>query len=91
MQLIFGNGQMTIKLNCPKCNYLQDVMQPKFFMATMKIESIKCVDCHEEFYVKVICLTRADELRNEAVDVGQGMASHTEDSDEKHGDLKTGA
>ena len=36
-------------------------------------------------------LTRADELRNEAVDVGQGMASHTEDSDESNGDQESGA
>jgi len=30
-------------------------------------------------------MLRADELRNEAVDVGQGMASHTKDSVEING------
>jgi hypothetical protein len=32
-----------------------------------------------------VLLDRADELRNEAVDAGQGMASHTEDSVEING------
>ena len=36
-------------------------------------------------WTKVVSQTRADELRNEAVDAGQGMASHTEDSQENNG------
>jgi len=36
-------------------------------------------------WTKVVSQTRADELRNETVDAGQGMASHTEDNDENNG------
>lgn len=38
-----------------------------------------------EKWSQVVSQTRADELRNEAVDAGQGMASHTEDNVEVNG------
>ncbi len=68
-----------VLVTCPHCGQYSEEDMQIIFAAYRDNAPLRHLDCGKDFYVELTCLTRADELRNEAVDAGQGMASHTED------------
>jgi hypothetical protein len=63
--------QSCVSIPCPTCKRDADVDLPAFMEHINDEEFyLWCYDCQDFFYVKLTCLIRADELRNEAVDAG---------------------
>jgi len=59
-------SETVLELTCPKCGKRNEFGLLRFMDANNNHKLIACVDCKDEFYIEVLCLTRAAEHRNEA-------------------------
>ena len=70
-------SETMLYLHCPQCGKTAEINLPTFIVAVNLDKRYSCVDCGCDFRIEVVRLPRADELRNEAVEVDAGADERT--------------
>ena len=62
--------EVYILLRCPQCKKLIEKYPPGKWDAVSDKDMFRCADCGVDYMIRFDCLTRATELRNEAIRAG---------------------